>query len=224
MSYANPKLAFEDCPSTTIKKLADGSLGAETVLNRLFKETHRIDPTNALGSRSAFYSLDGLGIYGDRIVRLYEETCENSLVGLVASLRAVQLGILRPTQLSNAIEAGSFKHDSIGGIIQQVMEQIPAFNRTPGRTDGLNGVIASLFTELLNRSANKAAASTTPASGAGQESTPSEEEVNDLITAALSGALRKVLPEGVVSHVTVIKVGDPDRDAPAASRDIGDKP
>lgn len=132
MSYANPKLRFTDTPYDTIAKLAAGSLAAETVLNRLIEESRWIDPDNAIGTRGAMYSLDGLDIYGERIVDFYRGVCGGDAIAALAMLRAVQIGALEASTLIAAIDAPDAPWTELTKtMVAAVKMKIPSFAARP---------------------------------------------------------------------------------------------
>lgn len=136
MSYARPKTRYTDHPQACIVKLAEGSLAGETVLRKLLDKSHIIDPSNFFGPRAAFYALDGLHIYGERIVQLYRDVCQSNVVDVLALLRAVQLDMLPAGKLAAAIDAGSFDPSSLRSIVDLVTQQVPDFGRYVDATLG----------------------------------------------------------------------------------------
>lgn len=97
------RITLQDTPMSAIIKLADGNPGAIGVCTELFKEGARIDPDAFGGGIAPLISLDSRGIYGSDIWCLYKYVCRESIVHVIAVLRAVQLGLFADFQLQHAI-------------------------------------------------------------------------------------------------------------------------
>lgn len=204
MSYAIPKLKCCDSPEEAITALADSSLGAETVLNRILVDGSWIDPTNHLGgSKGAFYLLDGLDIYGDQIVRLYEGVAKSDLVTLMALLRATQLSIISGSDLRIAIKLGTSTvgSEEVADIPRQVKELVPSFGRPPEEKRGekveelLSMVLGKIFSR---RAAARSAETTTGATETGSNEAELQAALLDKTREALSAAMPGVQIEVVV--------------------------
>lgn len=202
MSFANPKLCSHTSPEKAISIMADGSLAAETVLRRVYDSGHDIDPKNSLGgARAPFYQLDSLDIYGERIATFFSAIAGGDMVQFLALLRAVQMGIYPASTLITAINAGTIDTASVKAITDEVKSLIPSFGRTVKKRD-IESLIPLLLLSslgpLLKEAIHKRAAKETN----GAAPTENADDLADKINVALA----QVLPEGMTSEVTVIKV------------------
>lgn len=206
MSFANPKLRTNTSAEEAIAIMAGSSLAAETVLRRVCDSGHAIDPKNSLGgSRAPFYQLDNLDIYGDRIATFFTDIAGSDLVQFLALLRAVQMGIYPATALIAAIDARTIDPETVKAITKEVKSLIPAFGTAQKSSDIeslvsllLLSSLAPLFKDVLKRRAGKGAPGDTPAAS------------SDDLAEKINVAIADVLPEGVQSKVTIIKLDDID--------------
>ena len=129
--YAVGRVALDDSPLTGMVKMAEGNIGAATVLSELFREGATIDPQSALGGFGPMLHLDDMEIYGSHIWILYKYICKEDLRSMVALIRARQLGIISQQELKAAIAAGKKNTLDVPAIVAQVEEQIEDFQRAP---------------------------------------------------------------------------------------------
>jgi hypothetical protein len=133
------RLHFADDNLTIITKLAEGNLGAVSVLLRSLQEGAAIDPDNAFGGGGAAFALDTDDIYGGRIWQLYKDVCGQDLVRMLGVLRAVQLGLLPRARLQAAIDGqrkvAPAQHPLTAGeldaLLVQVRDRLPRFGVQP---------------------------------------------------------------------------------------------
>lgn len=95
----------QDTIFEVVLKMAEGNPGAVTILMRLIKEGEFIDRMDWMQGLGSIVELDHLGIYGSRIWVLYKDYNGEDLPRMIASLRAVQLGLLNADDL----RGGSFQ-------------------------------------------------------------------------------------------------------------------
>ena len=88
------RIELSDSVQSAIIKMAEGNPGAVRVLCELFKWSPTIDPQSALGGLGPILSLDTEGIYGSQIWVLYKDVCGQSILNVLALLRAKQMGVL----------------------------------------------------------------------------------------------------------------------------------
>ena len=129
--YAVGRVALDDSPLTGMVKMAEGNIGAATVLSELFREGATIDPQSDLGGFGPVLQLDDMEIYGSHIWILYKYICKEDLRSMVALIRARQLGIISQQELKAAIAAGKKNTLDVPAIVAQVEEQIEDFQRAP---------------------------------------------------------------------------------------------
>lgn len=129
----NTRINFNDTPLSIIVKLAEGNPGAATVMMDLIKESPKIDPDAALGPYAHIFDLDTLEIYGPRIWMFYKDVCKQSLVSMIAVMRAIQLGKLSKDILNHAIDNHGDgiprigDYPSLNSIIDTVQKELPNF-------------------------------------------------------------------------------------------------
>lgn len=79
--------------------MAEGNIGAATVLKSLIKESKVIDKASVLEGLGAPMQLDMLEIYGEHIWILYKHVCKGNIYTMVTVLRANQLGHLNKSEM-----------------------------------------------------------------------------------------------------------------------------
>lgn len=115
----NPKQRFDNLHMPIrelIIRLADGNVGAITVMMEMVNHGPRIDPDAAFGPWAGLLSLDSWGIYGSDIWVLYKDICGESIVKTLAVLRAAQLGITAEVEAKD-----------VDGLLAKVQERLPGF-------------------------------------------------------------------------------------------------
>lgn len=126
------RLTLEDTGKTAVFKLCEGNPGALNVLMQLVMSYEKIDPDSVFGNLSGLLSLDTYGIYGPRIWMLYKDVCGESIINMIAVLRAVQLGKLDLDRLDGIIDGKNFGGSSkldMDEILATVQQQLPGFGR-----------------------------------------------------------------------------------------------
>lgn len=120
------RIELDDTIVDVATKMGEGNPGALRVLADIYKESGAIDPQNALGGFGVILSLDSLGIYGPRIWMLYKDVCHESLLLMLAVLRANGFGYLSAEALNHGIDN---RGDGIetGALLAQVQEQLTDF-------------------------------------------------------------------------------------------------
>ena len=127
-----------DNPDMTTKDLlvamAEGNPGAITVMIAVLEQAEAIDPKSALKGFGAILSLDSLKIYGPRIWQLYKDVCQESILNLLAVLRAYQLGQLAGTSeqaINKAIDNHGSGLPKMETILAAVRKELPDFGVMP---------------------------------------------------------------------------------------------
>lgn len=112
-----------------ITAMSEGNPGAVTTIVGLFDKNKQVDPDSFLGPFTSITQLDSLGIYGSNTWCLYKDVCGESLVHLMALLRANQLGLVSVRDIISAIHdpRGECSID-VEHIYNQVKERLPNFN------------------------------------------------------------------------------------------------
>jgi hypothetical protein len=114
--------------------LAEGNIGALTVMIEMMKHGAQIDPDSALGGLGAILALDTHEIYGSRIWMLYKDVCGQDLRTTLAILRAVQLGFLHESSLNEAIDSSRRPGKTealidVPALVAKVEERLPNFKK-----------------------------------------------------------------------------------------------
>jgi len=128
------RLSLTDTPVTTIMKMSDGNPGACVVMTNLLSNGGNIDPQDFMGGLGNLLSLDSHGIYGSDIWGLFKYVCGEDLTKMVATLRAVQLGIIPEEDLLRAIKAINYTNDDnfkldVNDLHIKVCEQLEQFEK-----------------------------------------------------------------------------------------------
>lgn len=124
------KIQLSDTTSSMVAKISEGNPGAINVLLQMLKGGDTIDPQAAMGGVGAILNLDAAGIYGSSIWMLYKDVCNQSLVKMLAVLRAWQLGQLPLSVVLNAIDNGGDGLD-VDAVLWTVKESLSEFDRPP---------------------------------------------------------------------------------------------
>lgn len=104
-------------------KMSDGNPGASTVLARLSKHWHVIDPHNVLGPLAVLL-LDTFRVYGEDIWIFYKDVCGSNLRNTVGVIRACQLGYCANIK--------GVRREDVARLIEKVEERIGKLNEEPG--------------------------------------------------------------------------------------------
>ena len=108
-------------------KMSEGNPGGLSVIMKIIDEGDTIDSDNALGFFGPLLILDGIGIYGGRIWRLYKDVCKENITHTIACIRAVQLGVISSFDLNSAID-NCGKEFYLNETLRLVKERLPNFN------------------------------------------------------------------------------------------------
>jgi hypothetical protein len=117
--------------------LGEGNPGALTVLVNMLSRNEEIDPQAALGAINGALQLDAYGIYGSDIWILFKDICKQSMVHMLAVLRAVQMGQLSERTLLTAVKAAGegqpFQID-LDQVLTRLQQSLPLFGRAAAAT------------------------------------------------------------------------------------------
>lgn len=130
MSYENPRINLMDTTLDMLCKMSEGNPGGLNVLMQLMEKGAAIDPDDFMGGIGAILSLDTHDIYGSRIWVLYKDISGSNLVTMCALLRAVQLGFLAESELTQAIINHEMDARRINEMVDQVKTRLPKFGQT----------------------------------------------------------------------------------------------
>lgn len=123
------KITMDMTGLQVITVLADGNVGAVSVLASVARDSDKHDP-DAFGWLGTALALDDLGLYGSRIWQLYKDVCGQKVGTMLAVLRARQLGILSERVLLDHVgddERRGKPFDNIAEIIAKVQAELPNF-------------------------------------------------------------------------------------------------
>lgn len=109
-----------------IKALAEGNIGAVTVLTDMYKKNAEIDPESFLGEFTGIMFLDEYEIYGSRIWMLYKDVCGQNLSHALGLIRATQLGLCNIEDLNTAIDNRGQGINKLS-ILEQLQKELPEF-------------------------------------------------------------------------------------------------
>jgi len=125
------KINLQDSLKEVLFKVSEGNPGALRVCMEIVKEGKQIDPDNIMGGIGVLLSLDDMEIYSSRIWMFYKDVCKESIVGMLAVLRARQLGFISDTIINHAIDNYGQGID-VKDCYRQVKKKLPHFanNRT----------------------------------------------------------------------------------------------
>ncbi len=128
---SHERLKLTDNGSEMMMKMSEGNPGACTALSELLLNGE-VDPDCAFGGVGSIMSLDTFGIYGSDIYILWNDICGKNIVGMIAVLRATQLGELRVDVLKDACSrqdrSGKGMID-VDAIYAYVKNRLPDFDK-----------------------------------------------------------------------------------------------
>lgn len=122
-------ITANDTVQEMMLKMAQGNLGALSVVAQLLKETAAIDPDAILEGLSAILALDTNEIYGESIWVLYKYGCGENLVKLIAALRAKQFGLIDRFALYSASNISPKVVPIRADIVEIVQAKLPNFGK-----------------------------------------------------------------------------------------------
>jgi hypothetical protein len=122
------RIALTDPLPDAVLKLADGDKPGAVACILMVKQGEKIDPKSEFGPFTPLVLLDGLGIYGQAIWRLFDGLCGRDPLRCLAVLHAARLKMLPPGVLQLAI-AGKAKID-VDLVVGRVKTAMPTFGRT----------------------------------------------------------------------------------------------
>lgn len=120
------RIQLTDTTMDAMCKMAEGNLGAITVMVQLVKRGKEIDPQGFLGGWGAILSLDTHGIYGPEIWMFYKDVCGEDIRIMIGLLRAIQLGFISESLVKSAIQNYGTGID-IPKLMAQVEEGLSEF-------------------------------------------------------------------------------------------------
>jgi hypothetical protein len=124
----NTRIESHDSVQSAAIKMCEGNPGALSVIAKLITEGASIDPDATLGGIANVLGLDSLGIYGSRIWMLYKDVCGEDLKGMIAVLRAHQLGYITEAQVLQAIDFPSTLN--VEECLSKVTARLPNFGKS----------------------------------------------------------------------------------------------
>lgn len=116
--------------------MSHGNPGAMAACSELLDKGDQVDPNSFSGGLSSLLILDTLGIYEERIFKLWDGVCGKHIGKMIAVLRAYQLGQLAGVDmetLNHAIDNRGAGID-LDAVVKAVQEQLPWFNLEAGNT------------------------------------------------------------------------------------------
>ena len=126
----NERIKLTDNTMDVVVKMSDGNPGAINILMQML-QPNNIDPDNGLGGLGAILMLDSLGIYGTDIYVLNNDICERNLAKMLATLRAVQLGLFSGDVLKDAAHRQDYSGRElvpVDELYEKVKEKLPNFD------------------------------------------------------------------------------------------------
>jgi hypothetical protein len=120
-----PKIQLDMSAMDMIMVMSEGNPGALKVLMESLDKVPEVDPDDVFGPWGLMMHLDSLGIYGERIWMLYKDLCGENITNTIAMARAWQLGIVRESDLKDAINGLTIFN--VSDIIEKVKERLPSF-------------------------------------------------------------------------------------------------
>lgn len=122
----NTRIELTDSAHSMVFKMSEGNPGAVSVCAQIMGQGEIVDPDMAIGSIMPIFLLDTLGIYSSRIWMLYKDVCGESIINMLAVLRANQLGLLSSDAINHAIDN---RGDGIDCdlVVEQVKLRLPNF-------------------------------------------------------------------------------------------------
>jgi hypothetical protein len=125
------RVTLDDTALDAMVKLAEGNIGAITVLGALYKDTPAIDPQSALGSLGPMLFMDDMGIYGSELWILFKYVCKQDTRLMVGLLRACQLGFVSEREIKTAISLQHKNTLNVLELVAKVEEELTEFQKAP---------------------------------------------------------------------------------------------
>lgn len=126
------RIDMSDSGIGIISKMGEGNPGATSVIMGLMTgKADGIDPDNILGPLGVVMFLDTLEIYGADIWMLYKDICDQDFVTMLGLLRAVQLGYMNSSVITNEFKKpyARLDQDLIDEMMAKVRERLPRFQK-----------------------------------------------------------------------------------------------
>lgn len=126
------RIDFNDDIISCVQKLSEGNPGAISVLMQLM-QAEDVDPDSAFGPFGTVLSLDTYGVYGSKIWILYKDLCGEDIVKTIATLRALQLGLVDHDLILGALTqdyhdpAKEPAKEFCGTVVETVQKELPNF-------------------------------------------------------------------------------------------------
>jgi hypothetical protein len=127
---ANERIKLEMTTMDMLTAMSDGNPGAITVLMFLLRDGGKIDTDDAFGGLGSILTMDSLGIYGPSIWMLFKDVCGQSLMKMIAMLRAYQMGQLAGVT-KEALMYGIDNRGNgldVNAAVEAIKEALPGFN------------------------------------------------------------------------------------------------
>lgn len=126
------KIKLTDNFNDVVVKMSEGNPGAVTALMEIMLKTQEIDPDSVMEWLGPVSLLDSYEIYGSEIYIIWNDICERNTRDFLMLLRAVQLGIIDITEITNQIKFGKehkFFEERFTEINDKVCEKLPKFKK-----------------------------------------------------------------------------------------------
>ena len=111
-----------------ITAIGEGNPGALTVCSNVYRVNPSVDPDDIFGGLGPLLHLDMLGLYGPDVWMLFRDVCHESLIVMLAVLRANQLGYLSAREVRDAIDGKAPLN--LWEACIKVKDRLPAFGAT----------------------------------------------------------------------------------------------
>lgn len=121
------RIELRDTMQEILIKLAEGNPGGLNVMLRILTASPIVDPDDMLAPIGPILSLDTHGIYGSNIWILYKDCCGQDIVGLLAVLRSIQMGILSEEEVWEWIDNST--PVNVPETLSNLQKKLPNFNK-----------------------------------------------------------------------------------------------
>ena len=115
--------------SEIVMVMSEGNPGAIQACMEILKKGEKVDPEAFAGGLSHLLLLDTLGIWGERLYKLWNDVCKRNVGWMIALLRAQQLGLagINKETLNFAIDNRGAGVD-LDAVVTAVKNHLSNFN------------------------------------------------------------------------------------------------
>ena len=121
------KISLRDTVYSAIDKISDNNDKAKEILRECIRIYKNVDPASLYKDFTLLINCDAYGVYGDRLVRLFQNSCSSNYKHFIGVMRAVQLKIISREELNTMID-GNSENVYFCLPFDTLQQRVPAFS------------------------------------------------------------------------------------------------